>query len=125
MYLAPVTLSIVHRCAGRHAGAHCGRSNPTILLRSNFVRRLRVRRRSSNLVALFPGRPGNSNAIGRSTDNPQMTIYGRVRVATRDVGTGWRIIRCDLGGPARSCHKPFNKPMSFRLDAPSVQLAAA
>ena len=79
MKLAPVTLSIVHVGTGGHAGAHRGRSNATILLRSNFVRPLRIRRRSGRPcrpLACFPADRSALSAVGRSTANPQTTIYG-------------------------------------------------
>ena len=51
MKLLPVTHSIVHRNAGSYAGTQCSRANAANLLRPTFIRPLRARPRSGDLVA--------------------------------------------------------------------------
>ena len=115
MKLAPVTFSIVHSDAGSHVGPHCGRSNPTILLRSNFAHLLRVRRRSGSLVARWKVSRQTGQLVCRWSieEQPADDHLWRALNSTRQ----YRYRRQQQRLHSR-CHRPVTKRVSFRFVGP-------
>ena len=122
MKLAPVTFSIVHSGAGSHVGPHCDRSNPTILLRSNFVRPLRGRRRSGRLVARWHVSRQTGQLVCRWSidEQPADDRLWRALYSTRQ----YRYRRLQQRLHFR-CHGPVTKGVSFRFDGPTSGSASA
>ena len=92
MRLAPATVFIVRFGNVDHAGAYCGRSNASILLRSNYVRLLSMRRPCDDLASRWH------------------VFRAKTKRRCR-----WQARRSPRWQPHRACHKPVNKPMIIAI----------
>ena len=120
MKLAPITLSIARNRTG-DLGL-LGRSNPNVLLLSNFVRPRRIRRSSGNLVARWH--------ISRRTGQLECRwSYGEQaaddHLWSRRYSAGQHRCRRLQQRLQSRCHKPVTMSVPFRFDSLGTPTASA